>query len=392
MKTKYQIIFIGYLNPFYENIKRSIINHIDELGVNFSDSFSLIYESDFATKYIGNSPTFCLYFGDVDGKCKNLDIIQRLLNEATLIIPVVTDINEFNKQTPEILRTKNGYVLSNIAEVESIVSCILEGLGLLRTSRRLFISYKRNESSSIAIQLYEKFEQKGFDVFLDTHSIRPGEPFQEELWHRMTDTDVIVFLNTPKFLESEWCEKELAEANAKSIGILQLIWPFNKLVDSAKLCIPYHLDESHFVNNTFNKPANSFLEKETIDEIVSLVESLRARSLASRQNNLISEFISASKKLSLNTTLQPEKIITQILSNGKERVFIPIVGIPQSLAYNQSEELIKRIRENDVEKIFLLFDHRSIREKWLNHLEWLDKQLEIKTTKIVGIEEWLKIN
>ena len=54
--------------------------------------------------------------------------------------------------------------------------------------------------------MYEALESHHFDVFLDTHSIEKGEPFQEELWHRMTDCDVILLLNTPDFLESHWCK------------------------------------------------------------------------------------------------------------------------------------------------------------------------------------------
>ena len=72
--------------------------------------------------------------------------------------------------------------------------------------------------------MYKALESHHFDVFLDTHSIEKGELFQEELWHRMTDCDVILLLNTPGFLESHWCKEELAEAGSKQIGIVQLVW------------------------------------------------------------------------------------------------------------------------------------------------------------------------
>ena len=276
--------------------------------------------------------------------------------------------------------------------MEAIVSHILENFGLLRTSRKIFISYKRDESSSVAIQLYEQLEKAGFDVFLDTHSIRPGEPFQDELWHRMTDCDVILILNTPSFMKSDWCKEELAEANSKSIGIYQLIWPSHVLEDTAKLSVPNILNSIDFVGGVFNDSQKSKIVDNKINEIIEDVESLRARSLASRQNNIISEFLTVSKKLNLDMTLQPERIITQNLTNGKERIFIPTVGIPQSYTYYNSSELIKTIREDNIEGIYLLFDHRSIRDKWLNHLTWLDKYLTVKTTKIVGVEGWLQNN
>jgi len=391
MKTNYQIIFIGGINKFQGEIQKSLKKHIVELGVDY-DTIKYIDNKNFNKEYIGSSPTICLYFENKTENYEDLDIVEILLKDATLIIPVVENLEEFNVFIPLILRNINGYALKSVLDIESVVNCILEGLGLLRISRRLFISYKRNESTSVAIQLYEQFEKKGFDVFLDTHSIRPGEPFQEELWHRMTDTDIIVFLNTPKFMESHWCEKEIAEANVKSIGILQLVWPNHVLENNAQICIPLKLSELDFVDGIYSKYNKSFLQQSTIDKIVSETESLRARTLASRQDNLISEFISTANRLGLNVNLQPERIIVENRVNGKERIFIPTVGIPQSLTYNQSEELVSRIKRQNVEDIFLLFDHRSIRDKWLNHLFWLDKHLPIKTTKIVGIEKWLREN
>lgn len=392
MQSKYQIIVIGSANAFASDILSSITYHITELGLDINETVDFIYANNFNSVYTGSSPAFGLYFGDVNGVFKDLSIAERLINDAILVIPIYNNEKTFKEQIPEVLSNNNGYELNSLLDIESIVNCLLEGLGLLRTTRRLFLSYRRSESTSTAIQLYEQLEKKGFDVFLDTHSIRPGEPFQEELWQRMADTDIIVILNTPKFLESEWCADELAEANTKSIGILQLVWPSHKLEDNAKLSVPLQLKADDFVNGKFSDPINSFLKQDTIDKISNLTESLRARSLASRQDNLITEFISAAKKLGLDVILQPERIIIQKMSNGADRIFIPTVGVPQSLNYNQSEELITRIRQDNVDSIFLLFDHRSIRDKWLSHLAWLDKYLKIKTVKIVDIQQWLQSN
>lgn len=259
----------------------------------------------------------------------------------------------------------------------------------MRLSRRLFISYKRDESSTVAIQLFEQLEKNGFDVFLDTHSIRPGEPFQEELWHRMADTDVVVLLNTPGFLNSNWTTQELAKANSMSIGILQLIWPSHKLERDAELSIPIQLSDSNFGNNNFKEPM-SYLNSNAISDIISQVESLRARSLASRQDNIITEFIASSNRVGKKADLQSEKFITIKRTDGKEVVIIPTVGVPQAFTYNQSEELVARIKFQNTVEAYLLFDHRNIREKWIKHLDWLDNYLPVKTIKIVKAEEWLK--
>ena len=55
--------------------------------------------------------------------------------------------------------------------------------------------------------------------------MRPGEPFRDVLWHRLADTEVIVLLDSPQFLDSRWTEEELSNANFTNVQILQLIWP-----------------------------------------------------------------------------------------------------------------------------------------------------------------------
>lgn len=381
MVTKYQVILIGDKNLLIANIREALFRHITELGLN-EESITVIDESNFYVEYKKNSPTFCLYFGNTVGDFKNLDILDVLIKDAMLILPVVTDLAKCASSIPESLKNINAFPLSSLNEVEKLVACILEGLSLLRLSRRLFISYKRDESTAVAIQLFEQLEKNGFDVFLDTHSIRPSEPFQEELWHRMADTDVVVLLNTKGFLNSNWTTEELAKANSMSIGILQLIFPDHKLEREAEISIPFQLTNSDFVKE-------GRLTDKTIKNVIAQVESLRARSLSARRDNIITEFISSAISKSKMVNLQPEKFMTLISGNGKEHIIIPTVGVPQAFTYNQSEELIHQIKSKKVEDIYLLYDHRNIREKWLKHLDWLDNYLPIKSIKIVEVEQWL---
>jgi hypothetical protein len=380
MIIKYQVILIGDKNPLIDNILEVLFHHIVELGLN-KESITVIDESNFYVEYKKNSPTFCLYFGNTVGDFKNLGILDALIKDAMLVLPVVTDLAKCAASIPESLKNINAFPLSSLNEVEKLVACILEGLSLLRLSRRLFISYKRDESTAVAIQLFEQLEKNGFDVFLDTHSIRPSEPFQEELWHRMADTDVVVLLNTSGFLKSNWTTEELAKANSMSIGILQLIFPDHTLERDAEISIPFQLTKSNFMEE-------GGLTHETIEKVIAQVESLRARSLAARRDNMITEFIYSVRK-KLKVYLQSEKFMIVIDSNEKKHIVIPTVGVPQAFTYNQSEELVYQIKSREAVDIYLLYDHRNIREKWLKHLEWLDNYLPIKSIKIVEVEQWL---
>ena len=59
----------------------------------------------------------------------------------------------------------NGLQISTDADVARLVSIAFENLHLLRLERRLFISYRRAESTDVAIQLFEALDERGFDVF-----------------------------------------------------------------------------------------------------------------------------------------------------------------------------------------------------------------------------------
>ena len=385
---QYQLIHIGNKSPFLDKIIGTFYKQVDELGMD-RNVIELINSDNFNSNFKGNSPSYTLYFGHELSEFKDTEILIQLDNNACLILPIVSEITAFKSQVPDVLHGINGYELNSDSKIESLVSSILEGLGLLRLSRRIFISYKRDESSTIAIQLFEHFEKKGFDVFLDTHSVRAGDQFQEELWHRLADTDVVVLLNTSNFLDSYWTKEELAQANAMSIGVLQLIWPAIKLKADAQLSIPIQLENSDFGNQKYTNP-DFYFSDASLSDIIQSVETLRARSLASRQANIISEFVSTAKKLCIAFNLQPNKFITIENRNREEVIVIPAVGVPHAFTYNQSQELVKQIKKDDIKELYLLFDHRNIRERWLNHLAWLDNYLPVKTKKIVDVESWLK--
>lgn len=388
MEYKYQLILLGTITSIGEEIVKLFYDRLKELHLQ-GNFYKTIFATDITHAYKGNQPTFILYFGHPSGKFEDVDLIDRLLKEGNIVLPIFH--SSFSTEIPEILSNQNGLQYET-SKNEKIVNLILESFGKLRNSRKIFISYKREESTSVAIQLYEALEKNNFDVFLDTHSIKQGEPFQDELWHRMTDCDVIVVLNTPKFLESQWCEKEIAEASVKQIGIIQLVWPNHTLERMAEISFPTQLKVEDFVNNIYTDKDTSKLVDKKLADVVTQIESIRARNLASRQDNLITEFLNAARKRGKVVNIQPERFITEEVANGKRRIFIPSVGIPQSIDCNQSSELKKEIKEFSVDEVYLIYDDVRIRERWLRHLNYLNEYLDVKTIKKQEFDTWLKKN
>ncbi len=388
MEYKYQIVILGSPEKLANEIIDLLFQRIRELKLQ-EKFYRVIYASQFDRDFEANQPTYALYFGSPTRKYEDIAIVERLISLGKIVLPIFYD--SFKNEIPKILENQNGLKWDHYQK-EKVVSLILESFGKLRNTRKVFISYKRDESSSVAIQLYEALEKNNFDVFLDTHSIKQGEPFQEELWHRMTDCDVIVLLNTPNFLKSEWCEKEIAEASVKRIGVLQLIWPDETLSPMAEVCFPYQLETDSFKSNIYGDKDLSRLTDDVVNNIIQKVESIRARNLAAREESLITEFLNLARKNGRRVNIQPERFITEELSETKRRIFIPSVGIPQSIDYNQSSELKREIKQYSVDEVFLIYDNIRIREKWLRHLDYLNTYLDVKTIKKQEFESWFQTN
>ena len=388
MKYRYQLILLGSTeDSIVKGIKEQIISDITNLRLPES-ILNIIDRDNLEEEYVGNQPAFSIYFGDKKRSFKDLSIVERLLKDGTMILPIY--YNEFSDEIPNELKNQNG-IQYNDNQRSRIANVVLQAFELLRSTRKIFISYKRSESTSVAIQMYEALESHHFDVFLDTHSIEKGEPFQEELWHRMTDCDVILLLNTPGFLESHWCKEELAEASTKQIGIVQLVWPNHNIESISHLSFPLNLESTDFVNTIYDDKDKSKLKNNKVEEIVQFVESVRARNLASRQDNLITEFMSIAKQCGRDITVQPERYLTEVIS-GKKIIYVPTIGVPQSFNCQAADNRYEYDKNPQNTRIRLIYDDLRIRDKWLKHLDWLNDNFkkDIFTLKKQDFKKWLK--
>lgn len=272
---------------------------------------------------------------------------------------------------------------------EKYVNYAFESMKLLRENRKLFISYRRTGSSAVANQLFDAFVRSNYDVFLDTYSINPAKNFQEELHHRMTDCDVLIQLYTNDFKNSEWCNEEITSANQKQIGVVEVVWPDCNPDIHNLLCEPIQLSEEFFIDKKFHNE-DCRLTEEAIVNIIYTVESVRARNLAARQDNLVGEFVEEARKQERHL-IQEYRYLVENLENGRIRLFIPAIGIPQS--YDCFESLrFRELLNNEKLELFLIYDDLCIRKRWIEHLEWLNKSLEVKTIKKKDFESWLRNN
>ncbi len=387
MRYKYQLILLGDIeNSACDIIKAHFFEKINSVGLK-NNMFEVIYTDTFYEKYLNKQPSFIFYFGNINHLDKDADILKILINNGDAVFPMYFGEN-FEAEVPEVIHAMNGkrYVANH---VEKYVNYAFESMRLLRENRKLFISYRRTDSSAVANQLFDVFVRHNYDVFLDTYSINPAKNFQEELHHRMTDCDVLIQLYTNDFKRSRWCNEEIVSANQKQIGIVEIVWPDCTPDIHNLLCEPIQLTQEMFIDKAFDTE-DCRITGDCIEDIVHTVESVRARNLAARQDNLVGEFIEEARKQG-RQLLQEYHYLVETLKDGRIRLFIPAIGIPQS--YDCFDSLrFREMLNNEKIELFLIYDDLRIRKKWIEHLEWLNESLEVKTIKKRDFELWLKNN
>lgn len=385
-KFQYQLIFLGDItNPACDTIKQLFLKKISELGLS-EDAIDIIGEDEFTNKYNNKQPTFAYYLGDSNNSIHDNSIINKLLLNGDPIYPLYFNENAFSSEIPSIIHQINA-TFYNPDNLDAVVDCSLESFRLLRKARRIFISYKRSEATGVAQQLFDLLIKKGFDPFLDSYSIRPAEDFQEELLHRLTDCDVLIQLHTSQFYESKWCRKEIEEANLKQIGIVIILWPDISLNSFSHISTPLKLSNDHFSEGS--SETAKIINKEVLTSIATNVESVRARNLAARQDSICGEFIAEAAKVGKTIVKEYRYLLEKDEAFNTSRIFIPAIGVPQSYDFFESRTF-RKLLNNDHMEIYLLYDNLRIRQKWIEHLDWLNDKLDVKTIKRKDFDVWLR--
>lgn len=318
-----------------------------------------------------------VYFGGA--KAVDAEVAELVMRASAPLIPTVAEDGDFGRDIPIFLQEANGLKRrADDPRMTELAAALLECVGLLRRQRRLFVSYRRLESRTAALQLHDILTARGFDVFLDTHDIRPGDPFQDVLWHRLVDSDVMVMLDTPGYFDSRWTRQEIARARAKDIQVLRVIWPDhapNKLTDMA---------ESVYIEASELEGPDGPIAPEVVKDIVLRVERLRSRSIAARYLSITGKLRADAERIgaSIEGVGAHRAIAVRLLGGCKVWAY-PVVGVPTAEILNDIAEKARRAGHCAVP--VLVYDHIGIREAWNTHLRWLDEQ--IRAVRAIKVSE-----
>jgi len=334
-------------------------------------------------------PLATVYFGGPRQDAGSTTILEQLRGDGLFVLPVVPSLAQYIAHVPPVLAPINGEQLSAAdPNLEHVAARILEELRLLRSRRSVFISYKRDESHGVALQLYQALDARSFEVFLDTHSIKRGEEFQPMLWDRMGDADLLILLDTPKAFTSTWVEQEVARAHNLALGVLQLIWPApHRRTSGTELCEPILLQAGDFVG--LPTDAHSTLAPGKMEEIVAQAEATRARSLASRRTRVVTEFCKQAEAEKLEVVVQHTgHLELHHPTHGFTHIY-PLVGHPDAISLQELSEGCAKLGPPSPRGC-LVYDPLGIWPRKDTHLRWLNEFLPAKSLAITEVLKWLR--
>jgi hypothetical protein len=163
--------------------------------------------------------------------------------------------------------------------------------GNAEAQRRLFLSYRRLETSSVALQLREHLSRRAFDVFLDRFSVPPADDFQRRIDIELSDKAFVLLLESRSAVGSPWVQHEVAYALSHGISLLALCMPETRdedLFASVDEAFRLRLD-AHALENADAPagPDDRVLVHRALDVVLDTIEVRYARQLRRRRTSLL---------------------------------------------------------------------------------------------------------
>jgi hypothetical protein len=301
-----------------------------------------------------------VYFGGVGATAPTV-------SEAVPIVPVVSSVTQVALEIPPSLQPLNCLGL-DLVDMDRVASTLLECAGLLPRQRRVFLSYRRTEAREAALQLYDAFSERQYDVFLDTRDVAAGVNFQDALWHRLVESDVMVMLDTKSYFEKRWTTAEFGRAQAKGIGVLRVGWPDAKPSDRTATVSHAKLKLGEI------DAATGRLDDAAVTRICNQLEQVRSQSVAVRRLNLMGHVHRGLQSIHARFHgVGARGAVHVSLPDGRPLTLYPTLGVPTSRDLHRAS--------NGRGVAGVVYESSGIQREWQEHMEWLS--LSIRTARCV---------
>lgn len=387
-RSAYHVFIIGGTSTEASTLARTFAARLRDLGLPPAHA-SFQRNPALSTLAAHTAPAAGVFFGG-QARDRSLDeLATKLCSEGIFVLPVVDDLAGYSAQVPPCLHPINGAQKDLLdPDMHRITEVLLERLGLVRAERLVFISYSRSEASRIALQLYRAFDERAYDVFLDTHSIRAGEEFQSVLWDRMADADLLVLLDSPTALSRRWVREELTRAETLGLGVLQLVWPNHTRTPGTEFCYAVYLETSDFLDSAEVSGNTAGLTEPAVTKLTNLAEGLRARAIAAKRSRLVGEIVKAANSEGFATALHEDGRIELTSPKSGRYVAIPATGHPDSASFHICDTAC----QPSGAKGMVFYDGLGILPKRMEHFAWLNQFLPAQARNVREIKDWFRAN
>lgn len=368
-KPLYELAILGAVpEELARLLTTALQSAVEELGLIFGNDVSLFIgePNDFSPEGDRCAGVLCF---PIDASAEGA--VNKLKNRGVTVIPVASSSREFIKEFPASVACLNGLCRDAVLP-ESMALALLECVSLLPRQRRVFLSYRRTESTDAALQLYAALSARQYDVFLDTHDIHPGKHFQEMLWQRLSDCDVLLYLDTPTYFESRWTDAEFGRAAWRGISLVRIGWPGVELKRESQLAKSVELVDADFLNGA------ALLKDEVLASICKEVELVRTRSVAMRYQSLYATLeASVTRGKGVIEGISLRRSILVKTATGKRIAVYPSLGVPTAYTLHDAT------KDKHPPPVAVVYDDAGVDEKdWNEHMQWITEHVN-KSVRLV---------
>jgi len=347
----YQVVILG--NKYYTAALKQSLDLYKVVSVQEDDA---VDDKSSATLY--------LYVGASKTDKEYADSVRlRSLAERQIIYPVVSDTSLFSEVIPQELSSINAIVVPDETRIHRLKNRILQFFGLLDSNLKVFISYKRDDSSALAQLLFDELNKAGYRPFLDSYSIDSGVDFQEYLNHELAESSLFLYLHTTNYERSKWTMEELNNSIRLQLGVVEL-----RTADKNADDFSVHSNDIIIIPQ--DEDGKIILEAAFLQKVVKSVEKTMYDAYQQKQVFLLSQI------KSVFGDIRPKTHNVFVTPNNMLAV-MPVSHRPVSQDFERLERL--SVVNNIKCQIYSIgYNGMLYRRDVKQHLNWLNKSLPIK--------------
>ncbi|WP_247234614.1 toll/interleukin-1 receptor domain-containing protein [Telluribacter sp. SYSU D00476] len=261
------------------------------------------------------------------------------------------------------------------ANIDEVIPTIFGLVGISEEDQKIFISYRRSDTSDFAEQLFDRLNHEGFDVFLDRFSINPSVNFQNRLYQELADKAMVLLIESPNYQNSQWVQYEIDFAKKYRLGILAI-----NVDNSPKVLSIDDEFRRNIVLNTSKKMNANLLDTLIID-----IKQQHSIALYRMRNYLTTNIIAALQNVGANSNVDGLGFITVTNKKGNHTYKIWATPRPPRIDDYHYSDISKLPGDKIIIGPEFMEEKREMINRWLSQKSVVDFYTEGRILDLCNI-------